>query len=202
MIETLLAVFAKYWEPGKVKTRLAASVGDARAAAYYREFLTTTLRRFGSIADSRMVVFTPEQRREEFAALAVPTWALMPQSNGDLGERLRTFLETTLNRVARRVVILGADSPTLPVEYVREAFDRLATHSVVLGPSEDGGYYLLGASGTVPPIFADMPWSQPTLLEATLDRLSQHRIAPHMLAKWHDIDDAESLERHLAENGG
>lgn len=198
MIDTLLAVFAKYWEPGNVKTRLAASVGSFRATAYYRGFLTTTLRRFESIADSRVVVFTPASRREEFAVLAGFAWELTPQSDGDLGERLRAFLESMLNRVARRVVILGADSPTLPVEYVQNAFDRLASHSVVLGPSEDGGYYLLGASGAVPAIFDNMPWSQPTLLDATLDRLAQHGVAPHLLAKWHDIDDAESLARYLS----
>ncbi|RIK77526.1 MAG: glycosyltransferase [Planctomycetota bacterium] len=198
MIETLLAVFAKYWEPGQVKTRLAASVGNERAAAYYRKFLATTLRRFESVADTRMVVFTPANRRDDFTALAGPAWELMPQCDGDLGNRLRSFLEATLNRVARRVVILGADSPTLPLEYVQEALGRLATHSVVLGPSEDGGYYLLGASGAVPPIFDNMPWSDSTLLEATLDRLCQRDVASHLLGTWYDVDDAESLARYLA----
>lgn len=198
MIETLLAVFAKYWEPGQVKTRLAASVGNERAAAYYRKFLATTLRRFESVADTRMVVFTPANRRDEFAALAGAAWELMPQGCGNLGERMRTFLEATLNRIARRVVILGADSPTLPLEYVQEALGRLATHSVVLGPSEDGGYYLLGASGAVPPIFNNMPWSDSTLLEATLDRLCQRDVASHLLGTWYDVDDAESLARYLA----
>lgn len=199
MIETLLAVFAKYWEPGQVKTRLAASVGEERAAAYYREFLATTLRRFESIADSRTVAFTPANRRDEFAALAGPAWELMPQGCGNLGERMRTFLEATLNRVARRVVILGADSPTLPVEYVDEAIDQLVTHSVVLGPSEDGGYYLLGVSNDVPPIFDAMPWSEPVLCAATLARLSQYPISVHLLSKWYDVDDEETFKRYAAE---
>jgi hypothetical protein len=199
MIDTLLAVFAKYWQPGDVKTRLAVAVGDHQAAAYYREFLATTLRRFADVGEGRAVVYTPQSRRNEFAALAGSRWWLLPQAGGDLGQRLAAFLATALATIARRVVIVGADSPTLPVEYVREAFDQLATHPVVLGPSEDGGYYLVGASGAVPPIFDVMPWSEPTLLEATLARLAEHGICPHLLPAWYDVDDAESLSRHLRE---
>ncbi len=199
MTETLLAVFAKHWTPGKVKTRLAASFGEERAAAYYREFLTTTLRRFDGVGDVRTIVFTPALSRKEFAALAGATWQLTPQSEGDLGARLSAFLEATLGKLARRVVILGADSPTLPVEYVREAFERLESHPVVLGPSEDGGYYLLGASGVVPPIFDGMPWSESTLFAATLERLASRGVAAHQLPPWYDIDDVASLDRYLAE---
>lgn len=197
--ETLLAVFAKYWTPGEVKTRLAASIGADRAAAYYREFFAATLRRFGAVADVRTLVFTPDSRRDEFAALAGPAWRLVPQATGDLGARLDAFLAAALDKLARRVVILGADSPTLPVEYVREAFAHLKSQPVVLGPSDDGGYYLVGASGRVPPIFDDMPWSRPTLLAATLERLASCGIDAHMLPPWYDVDDAASLGRYLCE---
>ncbi|MEX2185590.1 MAG: TIGR04282 family arsenosugar biosynthesis glycosyltransferase [Pirellulales bacterium] len=200
MTETLLAVFAKHWTPGGVKTRLAASVGETQAANYYRDFLATTLRRFEAVADVRAVVFTPEARREEFAALSGQSWQLIPQADGDLGQRLAAFLAAALLKIARRVVILGADSPTLPFEYVQEAFGRLDSNPVVLGPSGDGGYYLLGVSGAVPPIFDHMPWSEPALLAATLERLAANGIAAHQLPPWYDIDDADDLKRYLAEH--
>ena len=198
MTETLLAVFAKHWTPGQVKTRLADSIGAEQAALHYRQFLATTLRRFADIAEERMVVFSPADRREDFAALCGVAWQLVPQGEGDLGARMAAFLGAMLDKTARRIVILGADSPDLPVDFVRQAFAALESSSVVLGPSDDGGYYLLGARGTPPPIFDHMPWSQPTLLAATTTRLAEHRIAAHLLPLWYDIDDEASLRRYLA----
>ena len=88
-----------------------------------------------------------------------------------------------------RVVIIGSDSPTLPVEYIEQAFDALARAPVVLGPARDGGYYLIGlATGVLPPIFSDMPWSQPTLFNATRQRLSDAEIPLSVLPEWFDVD--------------
>ncbi len=190
-----LGVFAKFWQPGAVKTRLAASVGNERAAEIYHEFLTTTLARFGHLADRRVIGFTPAERQAEFAQLAGSDWSLRPQADGDLGGRMHTYFEQSFADGVERVVLIGSDSPTLPVEFIEQAFELLAQKQVVLGPTEDGGYYLVGISGSIRPIFEEIPWSTPDVWKTTVAQLNQHSIDYAELPLWYDIDDEEDLKR-------
>lgn len=197
-------IFAKYWQPGKVKTRLAASVGDAEASGLYRRFLDTTLRRFGNAAQRRVLAYTPPERRSEFAALADDAWHLEPQAAGDLGRRMQRYFAEAFRSGAERVVLIGSDSPTLPLEYVTDAFDLLKTFPVVLGPADDGGYYLVGAAGAVPPIFAGVAWSTPLVWSQTQSRLQAAGIRCGVLPAWYDVDDLAGLRRmdgEFAEHG-
>jgi glycosyltransferase A (GT-A) superfamily protein (DUF2064 family) len=98
------------------------------------------------------------------------------------------------------VVAIGADSPTLPVEYVRRAFELLVERPVVLGPARDGGYYLVGASEDVPPIFSDIDWGTARVWQQTVTRLNESRIPFHELPPWYDIDTARDLK--LAKRDG
>lgn len=195
----LFGVFAKYWQPGAVKTRLAATVGPEAAASLHRAFLATVLQRFRSLAATRILCFAPADRTEEFARLAGADWQLQPQSAGDLGERMASFFRTSFERGCERVVLIGSDSPTLPVACVRQAYELLATHRVVLGPSDDGGYYLIGTSENVPLIFQNIPWSGPLVLAETLRRLEFARIPVAQLPPWYDVDDFEDLRRLAVE---
>jgi len=154
-----LGLFAKYWQPGAVKTRLAATVGPERAAEIYRHFVVTLTRRLADCGDDRWVAITPWLRASDFREIVSEQWHLEAQSEDDnLGSRMRAFFAGRLAAGYGRVVLLGSDSPNVPVEYVNQAFQQLCTHDVVLGPTEDGGYWLVGAAGAVPPIFDAIPW--------------------------------------------
>jgi rSAM/selenodomain-associated transferase 1 len=198
---TLLAMFAKYWQPGEVKTRLAPAIGAEAAAQLYRAFVKTLL----------------EERQSEFAALlreaATPPvspwaegqepWLLAPQSPGDLGERMKHLFRAALAAGADRVVLIGSDSPTLPLEHVQQAFDKLRRHEVVLGPSDDGGYALIGLSvgpgphpgSALPPVFDGLPWSTPHVWPETIRRLEDHGSSYAVLPAWYDVDEPADLER-------
>src|SRR5262245_60359765 len=107
---TLLGMFAKHWTPGRVKTRLAVELGEERAAEIHRAFVSTLLRRFGSLADERILAFDPPDRHGDFQRAAGTAWQLMPQDGGDLGGRMATFFTATLGG-AERVILIGSDSP-------------------------------------------------------------------------------------------
>lgn len=186
-------MFAKYWEPGQVKSRLAASIGPERAASVQRLFVETLARRFGTVADQRQLVYSPADKRDEFRRAIGRQWDLEEQAAGDLGKRLQRFFAAALAR-AERVVLIGSDSPDLPVAFVDEAFAALATHDVVLGPAADGGYYLIGAARRVPPVFEGVSWSTPDVWPQTIAQLQSAGTTWHTLPKWYDVDDQPSLQ--------
>jgi rSAM/selenodomain-associated transferase 1 len=192
---THLGVFAKYWQTGTVKTRLAASIGGESASELYRICVQVTLDRFADVGDQRTVSFWPADRRREFAAIATPAWHLAVQCQGDLGQRMRDFFKTTMAAGERRVVLMGTDTPNLPVANVKRAFQLLETYDVVLGPSEDGGYYLVGACAAPPPIFDEVDWSTPRVWDQTLHHLRRADVTFAVLPSWYDIDQLDDLQR-------
>jgi len=190
-----LGVFAKFWQPGEVKTRLASRWGAIAASQLYRGFLAATIHRFASLADRRVLAFTPVERRNEFAELAAGRWQLEPQSAGDLGERMRNYFAAAFAGGATHAVLIGSDSPTLPSEFVERAFVLLQTHDVVLGPTDDGGYYLVGAANRVPSIFEGIAWSTPRVWDQTLARIRDAGISHAELPPWYDVDEPADLAR-------
>ena len=188
-------MFAKYWLPGTVKTRLARSIGEDRASQLYYRFVTTLLARFQGLGDRRVVAFNPRERQAEFAAITSEAWDLTPQSTGDLGRRMHMFFDSHLGGPDDRVVLIGTDSPTMPAQFIADAFAALQTHPAVLGPSRDGGYYLVGAAGSVPPIFAEIDWSTPAVWQQTVDRLNEAGCRFAELPRWSDVDDLADLAR-------
>ena len=195
-----LCLFAKHWTPGRVKTRLAATVGEERAAEIYVAFVTTLLGRLAPLADRRKVYFAPIDQRPAFADLVGEGWELQPQEEGGLGERMAQLFDQELATGTNATVLLGTDSPNVPLEYIEAAFAALETAKVVLGPTDDGGYYLIGARGESPPLFDDLPFSTPQLWQATLDRLAeegwQEGTDYITLPAWYDVDTESDLQ-HL-----
>jgi rSAM/selenodomain-associated transferase 1 len=195
----VLGVFAKWPAAGAVKTRLAGA-DPAWAARVAQAFLVDTLARLSSIAAQRMIAFTPAEAATVFAALAGDHYALVPQGDGDLGQRLERFLGERLAEGAGCVVVVGTDSPTLPVEYVERAFELLQTADIVLGPATDGGYYLFGCRGNVPPVFDGVAWGTTEVLAQTVARLENRQWRLALLPPWYDVDtraDWELLRGHL-----
>ncbi len=158
-----LGLFAKYWEPGRVKTRLARSIGNEKAARIYEAFVAATVARLSAIHCTRVLSYWPNdaKTRLAFESVEAQGWSLVPQTEGDLGERMADYFIQQFSAGTDRVVLLGTDCPNVPLVEVQEAFEHLKTSDVVLGPTDDGGYYLVGAAKRVPPIFADIPWSTP-----------------------------------------
>ena len=188
-------MLAKHWRAGEVKTRLAAAIGAERAAALYREFVSLLTRRLASVGDRRALAFSPPDARTAFAELAGSHWQLVEQSEGDLGQRMRRLFEELPVAPDSRVVLIGSDSPTLPVECVNEAFERLHEVPVVLGPTDDGGYYLVGAMGCVPPIFSGVPWGTAEVWDRTVRLLHDAGTRFATLPPWYDVDDVDDLVR-------
>ena len=192
----LLAVLAKFWAPGQVKTRLAAVIGDRAAAELHQQFVETTLARMASQGDERWLAATPDEAVPQFAHLVgemTGHWSVVPQQPGDLGDRMLRLFANGFGAGQERVVLVGADSPDLPTSLVEDAFQRLRDCPVVIGPSADGGYYLIGAARDVPPIFDHMPWSTSSLGECTIRRLTKAGIGFSLLPPWRDVDDHADL---------
>ncbi|MEZ4375927.1 MAG: TIGR04282 family arsenosugar biosynthesis glycosyltransferase [Polyangiaceae bacterium] len=192
-----IVVFAKEPRPGRVKTRLR-SLTDAQAAEFARAGLLDTLSLASEIA--------PTTLEWDGAETAVP--ALEPplhvrlQSGGDLGQRMGAAFAASLAEGSAWVVALGTDSPGLPRTALEEAsawLEQPGTPRAVLGPTEDGGYYLLGLSSWQPGLLDDLPWSQPTTRAATRARLESRGYACREVEPYFDVDVPEDLER-LARN--
>jgi rSAM/selenodomain-associated transferase 1 len=195
----VLGVFAKWPQPGEVKTRLTPD--PDRGAAVARAFLLDTLARLSGVAARRMVAFAPAMAEANFACLVPSSFGLTPQPDGDLGQRLVGFVTQQLEAGAETIVVVGADSPTLPVEYVERAFAELERADVVLGPATDGGYYLLGCGRRLPPLFEGVAWGGSRVLAETVERLSDPGWRLAVLPPWYDVDTPEGwdmLRGHLA----
>jgi rSAM/selenodomain-associated transferase 1 len=199
-LQRVLGLFAKWPQVGLVKTRLAG-FDPSFAAAVARAFLLDTMERFSTLDLRRVLAFAPPDASLAFADIAQDRFTLTPQSDGNLGRRLRTFLQQQLQAGAGAVVFIGADSPTLPIDYVERAFAALEHADVVLGPAMDGGYYLLGCGRRVPPIFDDIPWGGSSVMAETIARLSDPSWRLALLPPWYDVDtpdDWRMLGGHLA----
>jgi rSAM/selenodomain-associated transferase 1 len=197
----VLGVFAKQPQPGRVKTRLAAQVSAGWAAQVAEAFLLDTLHRLQQIEARRLLAFAPAEAGPYFADLAADRFALVPQAAGDLGVRMEAFFRETLAATAGRVVLVGTDSPNLPPSYLEQAFDELQHADVVLGPAADGGYYLLGCAGRLPPVFEGIAWGTSAVLRQTIDRLADPSWRLALLPPWYDIDtldDWRMLQGHVA----
>ena len=199
-----LGLFAKFWEPGRVKTRLAATLGNQLACELYEIFLFHLLDSIAPVSDHTTVVFSPPDREADFRAAIALNWMLEPQSEGDLGDRMRNFFAGQFSSASSaqrktKVVVIGADCPQLSVTEIQTAFDELDKNDVVIGPSTDGGYYLLGMQGSLAEVFDDIDWSTSKVLPQTTQRLDQQNKSYALLSAKTDVDDETALRQMLAD---
>ncbi len=190
-----LAIFAKYPEPGQVKTRLIPAIGPEGAAALHADMLRHTIALASQFTRDRGVraeLWHSGGTTEEFAALGIDDLPCHAQPKGDLGARMHHAFRELL-RNASATVIIGTDCPDLAPGILHAAFDALSTHDLVLGPATDGGYYLIGLRRPVPSLFNDMKWSTDQVLAATLSRASTLGLSVHMLPVLDDVDEPKDL---------
>ncbi len=142
-----------------------------------------------------VIAFLPNGAKAYFQQLA-PDFELIQQDGLDLGARLDNALSSYLSRGYQRVVIMNSDSPTLPPAHLSQAFLALEFEvDVVLGPSDDGGYYLIGVKQPVPRLLRDVQMSTPTVAADTIALATEENLSVHLLPTWYDVDDAASLHR-------
>jgi hypothetical protein len=186
-------VFVRAPEPGRVKTRLAATLGAEGALRVYRRLAEQTVREARALGGELRIHFTPADREAQVRAWLGEGALYLPQADGDLGARMEAAFAAAFDAGARRVVIIGSDLPDLSAALLRRAFDALDEHPAVLGPAHDGGYYLLGLGAPLPAVFRDMPWSTDAVLPLTLARLRAAGIEPALLPPLRDVDEVHDL---------
>lgn len=191
-----ILMFVKTPEKGAVKSRLAISVGNDIALDLYRCFVRDTLKMMAGTGYPYVVCFHPPDSRKRIVQWLGDTLELLPQTGDDLGERMKIAFLTAFSQDYRNVVLIGSDSPDLPGVLIDEAFTSLKDYDAVVGPSLDGGYYLIGfrADTFLPQAFDGMPWSTPEVFIQTLDILRKAGNRVHILPTWRDVDTLEDLK--------
>lgn len=190
-----LVVVAKRPAPGQTKTRLTPPLTPPEAAQLYEHFLRDTLDLMRHVPNARCIIgYLPEGDEGYFRTLA-PDFDLVPQRGNDLGERLDDALTRCLTNGFERAVIMDSDSPTLPADYLAQAFTALDSADVVLGPCDDGGYYLIGLKRPAPRLLREVKMSTPNVLSDTLKIVAEECLTATQLPAWYDVDTVAELER-------
>jgi rSAM/selenodomain-associated transferase 1 len=187
-------VFAREPVPGRVKTRLARGVGEARAAQVYEALLRDTVAAVRAVGAPLWIAFEPAGARAWFAELAQDA-RLVAQVEGDLGARMTAAFEAAFEAGHAGVVALGSDAPHLVDGPLRRALALLGEGRAAIGPSEDGGYHLLALSRAAPELLADIAWSSARVLAHTLERARAAELELELLERGFDVDEPADLER-------
>ena len=185
-----LIVFVKNAELGKVKTRLAATVGNEKALDVYRQLLQMTASTASQVS-AQCHVFYSEGLPQASDVWSAVKHHVHVQADGDLGVRMwEAFrLVFSKNKGEQKVIIIGSDSPELHVSLLEQAFRLFDSADYVLGPTFDGGYYLLGMKSPSPAVFEDMAWSTDTVCEESQKRIFKQGKSLAMLSKLNDVDN-------------
>jgi len=198
-----LVVVAKRPAAGSTKTRLCPPLTGEQAAQLYECFLLDTLEIMRRVPDvERIIAYLPEGMpagmpvgtEDYFNALA-PDMRLTPQRGDTLGERLDNLLVDELLTGAARVVVVNSDGPTLSPDYLRCAFSELTYADLVLGPSEDGGYYLVGTKNPRLRLFHQVQMSTPQVFADTLALAERYGLSVSLTPAWYDVDTIQDLRR-------
>ena len=192
MSSSLLLIFVKNPELGKVKTRLAATLGDERALHVYRQLLERTRAVTQPLNVDKTVYYTPAVQHDDEWDPAYYQKAL--QTDGDLGERMAQAFAAGFAQGYERVCIIGSDCYQLTTDILRQAFDALATHDLVIGSSTDGGYYLLGTRQLHPELFQGKHWSTASVSKDTIATAEQQHLRWYELPTLTDIDEEADLK--------
>jgi rSAM/selenodomain-associated transferase 1 len=196
MKEVALAVMAKRPIAGRTKTRLCPPLSAEQAAALFEAMLLDTLQLVLELDGIRLAIgITPPEAAAFFRPISPEGTLFLPVDGADLGECLDRVLSRLLLEGYGKALALNSDGPSLPLGYLRQAIDRLDGAEVVLGPSEDGGYYLIGLKAPQPGLFEGISWSTERVTEQTLAHAKDLGLTVALLPPWCDIDTPVDLER-------
>jgi rSAM/selenodomain-associated transferase 1 len=188
MTDALVIVFVKNVKLGKVKTRLAKTIGNYGAFEVYSELVKITEKATVNLDYDKRICFSEavveSQWKDDFKTV---------QKGIDLGERMLNAFKEGFNAGYNKIVLIGSDLPDIDAAHIKKGLEALDSSEVVFGPAEDGGYYLIGLQQLIPEIFINKPWSQPNLLKDTLTELQQLNHSVGTLDPLNDIDTYEDL---------
>lgn len=188
MNKELVIVFVKNIKLGKVKTRLAATIGNQGAFDVYTQLVDVTEKAIKNIKADKRIYFSE--------AVVENTWknnVKAVQQGGSLGDRMSHAFKQGFEDGYDRIVLIGSDLPDITESQINAGLQALKSNEVVFGPAEDGGYYLVGFSKFHDFVFQNKPWSQDNLLEETLNELKENRVSFSTLETLNDIDTFEDL---------
>lgn len=198
MRQYAIAVMARAPQLGQVKTPLIPPLSYERTAELYRCLLLDKLQQVAEIPGiDPYLAYTPIEARPSMLAVLPERFTLIPQAGSTLGDRLHRLSAILLERGHPATLLIDSDSPTLPTSYLLDAIARLqnGTTDLVLGPADDGGYYLIGLKRPCRALFDNIPWSGSTVLTDTLRRAATQQLRVAMLPSWFDVDTPDDLAR-------
>ena len=202
-----LVIFAKAPMPGQVKTRLCPPLTPDEAATLHGSFVLDTLER------TKLATTTLKLPFDRYLACAPSSthvfFKIMEERHGvkvidqvgeDLGARMHQAFETIFARGYRHVLIIGTDVPTIPLDQLKQALAKLEQYDLVLGPAQDGGYYLIGLKQPHPTLFCAIPWSTDQVLKLTQDKAATMGLKTALLDLWRDVDTIADLQALIDAN--
>lgn len=192
--KNVLLIFIKNPILGQVKTRLASSVGNEEAMRIYMELLQHTQAVSLKLDAIRVVCYS--HFIDSTDAWLANDFAPYLQEGDHLGARMSNAFETAFSEGAEKVVVIGSDCPQISTEILKNAFAALSNHEMVIGPSMDGGYYLLGMSRYFPQLFNHINWSTSSVFEETNRQAIQQNIQPAILPTLSDVDYIEDWKKY------
>jgi rSAM/selenodomain-associated transferase 1 len=190
-----LIIFVKAPRPGAVKTRLA--LGPKAECAAYQRLVQVILSQFMQFRDVELR-YTPADGQREIQPWLRQGWRASPQGEGDLGDRLNKAFADAFAAGAERIAIIGSDCPYLSAEDIRSAWAQLRSCDLVLGPAEDGGYWLIGLRQRQPALFTGMPWSSRHVFNETVARAKRLGLKTSLLRTLSDVDTPEDWKRFIS----
>jgi uncharacterized protein len=191
MSKEALLIFVKKPEPGKVKTRLAKSIGDEKAIMIYHHLLGRTLEITRGLLQDKFVFYHPEIVYNDL--WAEEGYYKRQQASGNLGEKMKAGFHSLFQQGYGRVCVIGSDCYTLTTGILEDAFNSLNEHDVCIGPSEDGGYYLLGMKRLHSDFFTNKTWSTNSVFTATMADAARLNLSVCRLPILNDVDNIDDL---------
>jgi rSAM/selenodomain-associated transferase 1 len=197
-----LIFFVKYPVSGKVKTRLCARLSGEIVVGLYKSFVLDILSTLQGLDLPLRIFFYPDSAGPELTEWLGEQYSYVPQRGLDLGRRMQNAFEDVFDEGFDTGILIGSDLPDLPKRFVELAADALDTHAAVIGPSSDGGYYLIGftKAGLLPEAFENVSWSTDSVFDQTASILRQSKRKTHLLPNWHDVDTIADLKSLWSRN--
>lgn len=197
--DNAVILFARDPILGQVKTRLSSSFDDETILRLYTCFVEDSLKKIRQVDNADCFVgISPSNLSGFFNGIESSDTRLFVQQGKDLGDKMRQAFVDRFADGYKKVVIIGSDSPSLPVSYINEALT--SDKDLILGPSTDGGYYLIAMTGNVSEVFGGVAWGADQVLDETLSCVKKVRASLELLPVWYDVDlpeDLKFLKTHL-----
>ncbi len=191
-----LIVFAREPEAGSAKTRLKGALSDSRRLDLYKAFLEDTRELAGRVrCGKKVLAYDSPGKAPRYLKKVFRGFRMYGQKGSSLGEKMHNAFRFAAGRGSLKTVLIGSDSPTLPVSYIDKAFRLLGSKDLVLGPSADGGYYLIALKNPCEGLFTRVRWGSGSVRTQTLRNARALKKTVSLLPLWYDVDDPPSLKR-------